>query len=146
VRARIQEIGEHRGRWQDLLEIVKHQEMVVVAQRGPEIVQHRPAIWPHAERGGNGGQDEGGLLHVREIHELGGVGSRGDGADGGPGLADAARPGQSDEPHIITAQERLDQPDLAFSAHKRRSRYRQSTGFNVALERQREDTGKFFRQ
>ena len=43
------------------------------------------------------------------------MGSRGNRTDGGPCLADAAGPGQGDEPDIATAQERLDKPDLAFS-------------------------------
>ena len=44
----------------------------------------------------------------------------------------------------LAAQERLDKPDLSFSAHKRRSRCRHGTGFSVALDRHGEDTGQSF--
>ena len=75
VWTRIQEIGERRGGWQDLFKIVKHQQIVVVSQHGPENVKNRTAIGPNTESGSNGGQDECWLLHVRKIDELGGVGS-----------------------------------------------------------------------
>jgi hypothetical protein len=62
----------------------------------------------------------------------------------GPCLADTAGPGQGDERHIAPAQERLDKPNLSFSPHKRRSRYRQGTRFKGALVRHGEETGQPF--
>ena len=143
VWARIEEIAERSGGRQDLFKIVEHQEIVAVSQRGPEIVEYRAAIGPDAEGGGDGGQDERRLLDVRQIHELGGKGRRGNRADGGPRLADAAGPGQGDEPHIVAAHVRLDKPDLAFPPHKRRSRRRHGADFDVALDRQGDDRGQF---
>jgi hypothetical protein len=81
------------------------------------------------------------LLHVREIDELGRMGSRGDRTDGGPGLADPAGTGQRHEPNIVAAQEILDTTDLAFSANKRRAGDRQSARFSVALGRYGENAG-----
>jgi hypothetical protein len=52
---RVQKIGERRGGWQELFEVVKNQQVNAVSQHSPEHVKHRAALGPHSERGGDGG-------------------------------------------------------------------------------------------
>src|SRR3954464_11906650 len=106
-----------------------------------KMVKHRTAIWSNAERGRNGGQDQRWLLHIRQIDEWSGLGQRGNRADGDPGLADTAGSGRRDKPDIVTAQQRLDKPDLSFSPNKRRARDRLVTRFRVGLIWHGEGTG-----
>jgi hypothetical protein len=116
--------GDHRPprRRQDLFKIVQHEQIVAVPQDSPENVKNRTAIGANTESGGNGGQDERWLLHIREIDKLSRVGSHGNRTDGGPCFANSTGSGQGDKPHIVTLQQRLDVPDLSFSPDKRRSR------------------------
>ena len=138
VRTGIQELREERRGREDLLEVIEHQLTRSRRARPTERIQDRPAIRPHIERGGNRGQDEGGLLHIRQIDEPGRGRCRDGRLDGGARLADPARTGQCDQPHLVAGQVRPHPFHLARSSNKCGARRWRQASVQIAGNRKGE--------
>ncbi len=129
MRAAVQQRGEDGRRFDHLLDVVHHEQMLPRAKMRDEPVQQRPAPdLTHAEGAGNRRQHQIRIAHRFEIDEDHSVGEFRHGIRGDlqcqPGLADPARPGQRHERHVLPPQQFANQCDLTLAADQQRPRSR----------------------
>ena len=138
-----EQLGEHRRRVEQLLEVVEHEQRPPAAQGGDQRFE-RSAFRPldQAERAGDRGRDEVGVADRSELDEHHATGELGVeaccGLDGEPRLSRSGRSRQGQEAHICPAQQRADLPLLPAPADERgrsRSQPRRPAGASGADRR-----------
>ena len=135
----VQESTERHRCRKDLLEVVEHEQVVVLPQGRPELIERFATIWPNTERSGDRGKDEFRVPKVGQVDEPGSGAGWGDRADRDPGLADTTGTGQGDDSNIVAAKECPDEGHLPFPADERRARRGQRSGFEKALAERGDD-------
>ena len=109
---RRQQLGHHRGRGQQVLEVVEQQQHLPAAQmRGERLEQRLAAHLGDPQRPRDGGRNQGGIAQRGQGHDEDPVGV---GAtevlghvQGQTRLADPARAGQREQPHRLRLQQLL---------------------------------------
>ena len=129
ARAPDQQVRGHRGRIEQVLEVVEDEQELAIAQQGSQTVDRGPpAAVDHPEDAGDGWSDEVGLADGREGDEDGAIGEVvaqvGGHPEGEGGLADAAGPGQRDEPDAALLEQGRNRRHLVLTANERRERGR----------------------
>ncbi len=122
-----QQPRDERGRLQEVLEVVQHQQQVPVPQSLCQPFGDRPvAGLPHAQRGGHRRRDEARVGQRRQVHEGGAVGDVGSDLlgdpDGQPRLTHPARAGQRDQPDAVSPEQVDGVRHLSVSADQRGQR------------------------
>ena len=130
VRAEPQQVRDERRCLDDLLEVVEHEEQILVAQECNELLFDRYlASLGHGQRMGNGRSDPVNRDDGREIDEARAVPKAGGGfardGDGGACFADAAGTDQGHEADVIAVEQPGDASDLTLASDKRGERERQ---------------------
>ena len=101
-----EQVGDHAGRLQHLLEVVQHDEQLLVAQIGLEPFQQRlSGSFLEAKGGSNRGHDQRRISDWRKVNKEDAVGKGieelGRDLERQAGLADAAGSRQRDQSHIV---------------------------------------------
>jgi hypothetical protein len=139
--SRGEELLQQRCRLRHLLEVVDHQQELLVAQ----ALLHRLQDGASARLGDGKGPghrrgDQGGIGHRRQVREEGAILERGEelGRDleGQAGLAGATRAGQGEQPGLL--QQRPDLGDLLLPADEGGELHREVAGPGVQRPRRRE--------
>jgi hypothetical protein len=117
------------GWFQEMFEIVEHQQQVLVLQKGLETDQRRPAgAIGDAQGVGEGRDDQFGLTYRRQGNEGDSIGdliaNLLAGSQRETGLADAARPGDGQEAKIRAAEQIGHDREFPFTADERCQGYR----------------------
>ena len=125
---RVQEPVHRRSRVDDPLEVVQHQQEIPVPEVGGQRVEEiRARLLPHAQGRGDVRGNQGGIRHRAQVDHVHAVVEPVDLLGGDPqrqaGLANAARPGEGDEPGA--GEQLADLGDLARASDERGSRWRQ---------------------
>src|SRR5207248_2287859 len=108
-----QQVGQVRGGWQDLLEIVEQEQHVFITERGFEQIEQGPRCSLFEIEGlGDGGDDQGGVAEGGERNEVDAIGKVSEqvGGDlqGQAGFAAAAGAGEGEEADLGATQEGTD--------------------------------------
>ena len=130
ARAAAEEVGDDRPRLHHLLEVVEHEEDAIRRQPVLDGVEQRAcALGAHSERLGDLRDDLVGSrgLVERDEEDAVWIGGRRElgGRHAEPALADAAGPGERDEPDLVAVEARHDVRDLGFTADEARQLGRQ---------------------
>jgi hypothetical protein len=127
-----------RRRLDHLLEVVQHQEQVLIGQRTPErLDQGRVDLLLDPAGLGDRGEDEGGIADGRERDEDDAIGKAGGEVVGHgqrqPGLADPTGAGQGQDRHIRIEQQVADSRHFPVPADQGRARHRERGGTDSAI-------------